>query len=442
MKKSFLFVFLFISAFAILLNFSACESQKAEKNEINSNASLNLKQDEMRLKSVDCGADKSAQNAECNENSSINLNASANSNENPTLNSSVNLNSNANSNLNLDNNLSLNLNLNSSTNSKLNLNSNTNSQKMLNLELNSSQNSAQKPTIKVFATVPPLTALLEILYPQGMIGLNYKPYPDDIEFLPENVANLPVLGVRDRINYEAIVALKPDIIIFDKSADKALSEPYERVGIKVLEGDFDFALLENNIRLYGEILGVKERADKLLSFHHKTQNLLAELRKKVQKKPKIYFALGIDGLQSECVKADEIDDLATLIGGENVVKCEQITTSKNILPLNYEQIIALNPEAIFVREIALYKELTSAPNEQWQRVQAVQDKRIYYAPSSPSNWLTRPPTVMRIVGYPWAFSKLHPELLSGDETRAIAKEFFAEFLRPISDEDYERLEGK
>ena len=426
MKKSFLFVLLFIFAFAILLNFSACESQKTEKNEINSSASLNLKQDEMRLKSVDCGADKSAQNAECNENSSINLNASANSNENSTLNS------NANSNLNLDNNLSLNLNLNSSTNS----------QEMPNLELNSSQNLTQKPIIKVFATVPPLTALLEILYPQGMIGLNYKPYPEDIEFLPENVANLPVLGVRDRINYEAIVALKPDIIIFDKSVDKALSEPYERVGIKVLGADFDFALLENNIRLYGENLGVKERADRLLRFHHKTQSLLAELRKKVQKKPRIYFALGIDGLQSECVKADEINDLATLIGAENVVKCEQITTSKNILPLNYEQIIALNPEAIFVREIALYKELTSAPNEQWQRVQAIKNKKIYYAPSSPSNWLTRPPTVMRIVGYPWAFSKLHPELLSDDETRAIAKEFFAEFLRPISDEDYESLEGK
>lgn len=432
MKKSFLFVF----AFVILLNFSACESQKAEKNEINLSTSLNLKQDEMRLNMVDCGADKSAQNAECNEHSNTNANLSANSNENSTLNS------NTNSKLNLDNNLSLNLNLNSSTNSKLNLNSNTNSQEMLNLELNSSQNSAQKPTIKVFATVPPLTALLEILYPQGMIGLNYKPYPEDIEFLPENVANLPVLGVRDRINYEAIVALKPDIIIFDKPVDKALSEPYARVGIKVLGADFDFALLENNIRLYGENLGVKERADRLLRFHHKTQSLLAELRKKVQKKPKIYFALGVEGLQSECVKADEIDDLATLIGAENVVKCEQITTSKNILPLNYEQIIALNPEAIFVREIALYKELTSAPNEQWQRVQAIKDKKIYYAPSSPSNWLTRPPTVMRIVGYPWAFSKLHPELLSDDETRAIAKEFFAEFLRPISDEDYERLEGK
>ena len=186
--------------------------------------------------------------------------------------------------MNLDNNLSLNLNLNSSTNSKLNLNSSINSQEMPNLELNSSQNSAQKPIIKVFATVPPLTALLEILYPQGMIGLNYKPYPEDIEFLPQNVANLPVLGTRQRINYEAIVALKPDIIIFEKPVDKAFVKPYESVGIKVFEGDFDFALIKNNIRLYGEILGVKERADKLLRFHHKTQSLLEELRKKVQKK--------------------------------------------------------------------------------------------------------------------------------------------------------------
>lgn len=267
MKKSFLFIF----AFAILLNFSACESQKVEKNEINSSASLNLKQDEMRLNMVDCGADKSAQNAECNENLSANSNANLNTNSN--------VNSNTNSNLSVNSNA----NLNSNSNTNSNVNSSTNSQKMLNLELNSSQNSAQKPIIKVFATVPPLTALLEILYPQGMIGLNYKPYPEDIEFLPENVANLPVLGVRDRINYEAIVALKPDIIIFDKSVDKALSEPYERVGIKVLGADFDFALLENNIRLYGENLGVKERADRLLRFHHKTQSLLAELRKKVQK---------------------------------------------------------------------------------------------------------------------------------------------------------------
>ena len=307
---------------------------------------------------------------------------------------------------------------------------------------NANSNSQQKPIIKAFATMPPLTALLEILYPQGMIGLNYKPYPEDTPFLPQGVATLPVLGVRDRINYEAIVALKPDVIIFAKPLDKAFTEPYEKVGIKVLGANFDFAEIEENIRLYGEVFGVKERADRLLSFHQKTQNLLNELRAKIAKKPRIYFALGIEGLQSECVKAGETSDLASLIGGENVVKCEQITTSKNILPMNFETLIALNPDAIFVREIGLYKDLKGGKLEQWQRLGAIKNGRFYYAPSSPSNWLMRPPTIMRILGYPWAFSKLHPDLLGENEVRALAKEFFAEFLRSISDEDYDKLEGK
>ena len=302
-------------------------------------------------------------------------------------------------------------------------------------------NSQQKPVIRAFGNVPTLTALLEILYPQGIIGLNYKPYPEDTPFMPENVANLPVLGVRNELNYEAIVALKPDVLIFAKSFDVFI-EPYERLGIKVFKADFDFAQIEETIRLYGEIFGVQERADRLLAFHQKTQNLLNELRTKIAKKPRIYFAYGVEGLQSECVEDGQNDDLATLIGGENVVKCRQITTSTNILPMNFETLIALNPEAIFVREIGLYKELMSEPNEHWQCVKAVQDKKIYYAPSSPSNWLHRPPSVMRVLGYSWAFSKLHPELLSEADFRTIAKEFFAEFLRPISDGDYERLEGK
>ena len=331
---------------------------------------------------------------------------------------------------------------NSPNSSENSVNLNPNSQNSAENSANSAANSTQKSVIKAFATMPPLTALLEILHPQGMIGLNYKPYPEDTPFLPAGVATLPVLGKHGDMNYEQIVALKPDVIIFSKPIDKAFAEPYEKIGIKVLGADFDFTGIEENIRLYGETFGVQERAEKLLAFHKKTQELLSNLREKVAKKPRIYFALGIEGLQSECVKAGESGDLATLIGGENVVKCEQITTSKSILPMNFETLIALNPDAIFVREIGLYKDLKSGKHEQWQRLGAIKNGRFYYAPSSPSNWLMRPPTLMRMIGYPWAFSKLHPELLPDAAVRGLAKEFFAEFLRPISDEDYDNLEGK
>lgn len=286
------------------------------------------------------------------------------------------------------------------------------------------------------------TVLLELLYPQGIIALWYKPYPEDLEYMPKGAENLPVLGMQWEVNVENVVALKPDLLIFSKRTDKSIIEPYEKLGIKTLQLDSGFDDLEETLPVLGRELNVEQKAQKLLEFHRKQEANLANLRAKITQKPRIYFAFGIEGLQSECAGQTHIEDLAQIIGGENVVKCQNFGTNQRFVPMNYEQIIALQPEAIFVREIGLYKELMSNPNEHWQRIQAVQDKKIYYAPSSPSNWLHRPPSVMRILGYSWAFSKLHPELLSDEEMKQIAKEFFAEFLRPISDEDYARLEGK
>ena len=302
---------------------------------------------------------------------------------------------------------------------------------------NNTSTAEQKPLRVMGATV-----LLELLYPQGIMALWYKPYPEDLEYMPKGAENLPVLGMQWEANVENVVALKPDLLIFSKRTDKSLIEPYEKLGIKTLQLNSGFDDLEESLPILGKELGVEEKAKKLLEFHKKQQANLANLRSKVTQKPKIYFAFGIEGLQTECAGQTNIEDLAELIGGENLVKCKNFGTNQRFVPMNYEQIIALNPEVIFVREVGLYKELMNEPNEHWQRIDAIKNKKIYYAPSSPSNWLHRPPSEMRILGYSWAFSKLHPELLSDDEMKQIAKEFFAQFLRPISDEDYKRLEGK
>ena len=45
-----------------------------------------------------------------------------------------------------------------------------------------STQSAQEQVIRAFGMNPPLSVLLEILNPQGMVGLNYKPYEEDIAF--------------------------------------------------------------------------------------------------------------------------------------------------------------------------------------------------------------------------------------------------------------------
>ena len=195
--------------------------------------------------------------------------------------------------------------------------------------------------------------------------------------------------------------------------------------------------------ILGKALGVEEKADRLLKFHQKYKAYLAELRAKVQKKPRIYFAYGFEGKLTECVSEGQTDDPASLMGAENVIKCPQNRTNpRDGFPTNFETVMAQNPEVIFVREIGLYKELMNNPSDEWARLEAVKNKKLIYAPSSPSNWVTRPPTAMRIIGYPWAFAKLHPDLLSEDEAKQITQEFFAEFLRPLSDEAYQRLEAR
>ena len=297
--------------------------------------------------------------------------------------------------------------------------------------------------LRVFGTNPRLTLLLELLYPQGMVGLNYPPYPEDKEFMPENVASLPVLGGMQRLNFETLVNLKPDLVVFMKEIDDTLIEPYQRLGIKTLKVSAEFNDVEETLPALGKALGVEERADRLLKFHQKHKARLAELRAKISKKPRIYFAYGFEGKLTECVSKGQTDDPASLMGAENVIKCpENRTSPRDGFPTNFEIVMAQNPDVIFVREIGLYKELMTKPSVQWARLEAVKNKRLIYAPSSPSNWVTRPPTAMRIIGYPWAFAKLHPDLLSENEARQIAQEFFAEFLQPLSDEAYERLEGR
>lgn len=295
-------------------------------------------------------------------------------------------------------------------------------------------------TLRVFAMSPPLSALLEIMYPQGMIALNYKPYPEDIEFMPKGIANLPIIGHSGGSEpvFEKLISLKPDVIFFDKSTDKKILDSYAKFGIKiVLVDSHDISKIKDTINAYGKALNIESRAEKLIDFVNKIDKKMQDLYTKISHRPKIYFAQGLDGLKSQCGKSDDRLDLAYKIGGINALDCSMDYTS-----IDFEILNNINPEIIFVREIGLYKELISNPPKQWKNISAIKDKRIYYAPSTPSNWLMKPPSIMQVLGIPYAFSKVHSKLLSEDEVVKISKEFFATFLRELNDRAYNRISAK
>lgn len=302
------------------------------------------------------------------------------------------------------------------------------------------QNATNKDKLTAFAMMPPLTVLLEILYPQGMIGLNYEPYSEDKEFMPQNVAKLPVIGMQKGKEpiFEKLIALNPSVIFFNIGTDKKILESYAKFGIKTIEVDaFNEKKLNETIQVYGIALGVENRANELLDFINATNAKIESLSAKITHRPKVYFAQGVDGLSTQCSKEGDKSDLAYRIGGINAINC-----GNGFAGVNFEILARENPQIIFVREIALYKQLRDNPPKQWQNIDAIKNKRIYYAPSTPSNWLMKPPSVMQTIGIPYAFAKVQNELLSEDEARKIAQDFFKKFLRELSDKDYRRISGE
>ncbi len=306
----------------------------------------------------------------------------------------------------------------------------------------------QTRVIKAFGMNPPLTVLLEILNPEGMVGLNYKPYPEDIVFMPPNIADLPVLGhMGDRSAlFEAIAQLKPDVVFFSDTTPLEVLEPYEKVGIKVVRVEgYGFESLGSAIESYKDALGggdsaVGRKADALIAFVQKSIDTLQTLSEAITSRPKIYFAQGFDGLKSQCSDGNNQQELAYRIGGVNALPCSILTNPSHQVSINFEILASINPEVIFVRELPFYKELMSNPPQEWQSLKAFEDKRIYYAPSTPSNWLMRPPSVMQSIGFLWAFSKVQPTLLDDESVKQEAQNFFHTFLRDLSD-DYERIQG-
>ena len=312
-----------------------------------------------------------------------------------------------------------------------------------------SEAESAKSVVRAFGMHPPLTVLLEILNPEGMIGLNYKPYPEDKDFMPPNIDSLPVLGhMGDRSAlFEAIVSLKPDVVFFGDSTPEDVLEPYQKVGIQTVRiSGYSFDDLPKAIEVYKESLGgadsdVGKKADRLLAFVQKSSAKLQSLSDSITHRPTIYFAQGFDGLKSQCRNDDDTQELAYQIGGINALSCSILNNPTQQVSINFEILASINPDVIFVRELPLFQELMQNPSQEWQTLKAFENHRIYYAPSTPSNWLMRPPSVMQALGFLWAFAKVQPELLSDEEVKVEAQHFFHTFLRDLSDEDYTRIQG-
>lgn len=177
-------------------------------------------------------------------------------------------------------------------------------------------------------------------------------------------------------NYEAIVALKPDLVIIPRnSVYEEAAKQLEAFDIPVLVVTaWDTLQHVENVTLFGKLFDEKEKADALNAYYTRYMDLLAERLKGVERK-KVYL--------------EEVRDLVTVTpgsgwhdmieagGGTNVfgdidIKKEPSSRgNENSFTVDPEEIIARKPDLVIKLQPGSYQTIPEAKfAESWRAIVA------------------------------------------------------------------------
>ncbi|MCQ1528864.1 ABC transporter substrate-binding protein [Lutispora saccharofermentans] len=304
---------------------------------------------------------------------------------------------------------------------------------------------------KVYSMGPSGTILLYTLCPDKIVGVNYEFTPRELKFVPYKYKKLPVLGgwfgKNNTGNIEEILKAKPDFILsygtIDKTAISTVEKIQKQLSIPIVMVDSN---LEKSYKAYefvGDIVNEKERAKVLADYSKAIINEVKEKAGKLpQKKVRIYYAEGAEGLQTE--GRNSIRTLVSdMVGGLNVAGIST-TTDYGKSPVSIENVLAWGPEVILVGSdpSGEHKVQSKIMNDKrWAGIKAVKNKKVYEIPHGPFNWYDRPDSVNRLIGLKWMGNLFYPDVFDYDMKKE-AKKFYKEFYHiDLTDEQLKDLLG-
>ncbi|MDO5696043.1 MAG: ABC transporter substrate-binding protein [Eubacteriales bacterium] len=271
--------------------------------------------------------------------------------------------------------------------------------------------------------------------PKKMAGIVSELRPEQKRFLPET-EGMGVMGNFDggkSINTEEVLASGAQVfismgpmVLSEKSAQGA-DELQEKLNIPVLVVNGRFEARADAFRFLGTVFGEEDRCEMLAQYCEET---LSEVEKGLAKIPdaervSLYYAEGENGLATEPESSSHAA-VFKFAGAKNVAAVE-LTPGPGRTPVTLEQILAWDPDVIFMGKGkgSPYAEITSNPD--WSHIKAVKEGRVYEAPNLPFSWIDRPPSVQQYLGLRYVAQTLYPDYFNYDlkeETKRFFKLFF------------------
>jgi iron complex transport system substrate-binding protein len=228
---------------------------------------------------------------------------------------------------------------------------------------------------RIISLAPNIT---EILFSLGLgdkvIGVtNFCDYPDEAKKKPK-------IGGMSNPSLEAVVSLKPDIVLMTTDGNQKDFEERLR-SLKIRTYVFKarrLSELPQGIRDLGSALGVKEKADVLAKDIEESVNKFKNPKSKIQNPKKVLFIIWPEPL-IVAGPGTAIDDVISFLGLENIASTAKVPYPK----YSIEEIILQAPDIIFIgkghNEV---KKISQPILKRIGMVPAVQNNAVFYISDS------------------------------------------------------------
>jgi iron complex transport system substrate-binding protein len=286
---------------------------------------------------------------------------------------------------------------------------------------------------KVYAPSPYGSYALYAMDPNLLVGWIFNIDPKFYPYLHKRMETLPVIGrvfgAGQAANLEVLLATHPDLILMWSHVNEFTQKEEQR--LKVLNTPYVYALDENLLdyvqvfKFLGEALSLEERGNALSAYTQKTFDDVKNVVKNVpqEKRPRVYYAEGLDGLSTECNDSIHVEILQ-IAGDVNIHKCHT-SSHKGFEKLSMERVLQYDPDVIFVQDELFFQKIYNS--KLWKDIEAVKNKKVFLIPKAPFNWFDRPPSFMRILGLKWVMHNLYPKEYPIDMAQE-TKDFYKLFL--------------
>lgn len=181
--------------------------------------------------------------------------------------------------------------------------------------------------------------------------------------------------------------------------------------------------LYEGIMLIGNIINKPEEAKALIKATENGRNIVSERLQNLPEEKRIRAYMANPELTTYG-SGKYTGLMMKHAGAVNVAA----STIKGFKQVSMEQVIAWNPQVIFVqnRYPGVVNEIRSNP--QWQVIDAVKNHRVYLMPEYAKAWGYPMPEAMGI-GELWMAKKLYPEKFNDVDMHKIANDWYRKFYR-------------